>query len=635
MPISSPQEEISTDKSETQQNLCSNNLTDQYVISIHAILWHHDKIDNQKPFFMLEIENLASKSIMSALDDIREKWDNKTVWLEWDNGSFIIDENDSNNPDDVYKYYQKRLKESCNIAKFVWKIPVIGFSSMGWYELLPRLSKIIKELKKEHKNLICIIWWADFNALPDEVFLNQVFDYWIDIVNIWWASEFVDFFWKLSNTDSFYRDKDGLLRIMTEREVPQNLIFAHQKGEIWEIKPGKKINTTFYYNSLGNALHFSINNNSCLNNCHYCANYIHDNIPLKDCDIDNAITDCNKYISIIENDKISLDIDDPNPFQYVDKFERFLKSLDLSKIKEIAFFGDFMWMGNFETYNKVTKIIDHLLEKWPNLTIHIWFSMDAFHHKDDWEFIWRTVWSKIAEEHKYIEWFKYFNLFHDKYINNPRIYIPFNTIFHPNMKLADYVERYDFIIQHAWQNTCVWMYPLAPYINTQLERDHRWYFIPEFEVINIVDPLSSEFKGLNLWWHFYLNSNFLDCFVLSRWIWLDGMFEDIVNHKFENDEAKNDFNEKIFFYFLCFWCWKKIERLYKKANSILWRIQFKKRDEILKKVRELINFTIGYIDFMIYREYYISRINPSYKTQKLDKFLHDLESIRIEFLKLK
>jgi len=49
-------------------------------------------------------------------------------------------------------------------------------------------------------------------------------------------------------------------------------------------------------------LYFTIPNNPCLNNCSYCANFIHSNTPLKDDDVETAIKDFEIAISKIKED---------------------------------------------------------------------------------------------------------------------------------------------------------------------------------------------------------------------------------------------------------------------------------------------------------------------------------------------
>lgn len=423
-----------------------NTLTSKFAIDIHAVYWTYYNLQNWKNPFILELSNIATESIVSEINKISSGYDFVSI-PEFKH--YIGDRDKSSDPNLVFKAYQLKLEELCEKMNSEWRTLILWFSFFGCYELLPYLEKVIKELKNNHKNLIFIMWWSDFSAIPDKIFLEWIFNIWIDVVNIWWASEFVNFFWKLTDKDIFFRDTKDQLRVKSEKEIPQNLIFAWDNDEIWEIRPWKKIWTASHFNELTKSLYFAINNSSCLNNCHYCANQIHDNLPLTEKDIDNAICDCNEYILRVKAEEFSLTIESPNPLQYIDKFERFVNNLDLSRVKSFWFFGDFMWMWKKEVNEKVIVIIDNLLQKWPDLLIIIHFSMDAFHYKNDWEFLWRTLGKNVASEDEFIEWFKNFQIFYEKYSEkNSRVAIPFNIMYHPKMELADYKERQDFIDKH-------------------------------------------------------------------------------------------------------------------------------------------------------------------------------------------
>lgn len=608
-----------SEKSEISQSGAID-LQHEYLVSIHAILWYYENTMEWWRYFIIETANLATQSIDDAFRHRWYQWEkDRDIKIDTWFPSYILTDTERDNPEVVYLQYLELLRKLCEYCKKESRTLILWFSSMGWYELLPRISVMIKQLKSEFKDLICVIGWSDFNALPKREFLDRVFDYGIDMVNIWWANEFVDFFWTLSTTDTMYRDDTGQLRMRTERYVPDNLIFSHQKDKIGVVSAWKKIDTTSYYDDLHRALHFAINNNPCLNNCGYCANYMHASVPLTDIDITNAIQDCNRYISQIQDDDISLRIDNPNPTQYIGKFEHFLGNLDLTKVREIWFFGDFMGMGNSRVFDKVIQIIEMLLQRWANLHITIHFWIDALHHKNDGEFIGRTVGLKIAEEPKYRAGINNFEKFIQRYGDNPRVHTPFNMIYHPNMELSDYEERHRFISQYK-QNSPALHHTLVPHPNTQIEKTHQWYYIPEFEIISNVDLLKSEFQNLNYWWYFYRNSFLLDCFVFSKQVWLDHIFQGITGSQFTIEDT-NEFKEKIFFSFLK-WCQQQSEHYKQDAHS---------RVEIIRRL----DFALQYIDFIFYRESYIAKINPSYQTKQLDDFLQGLGVYRQKFIELR
>lgn len=612
----------------------------EYNIKLFSVLLQTINSSDWLKFSYLDLWNLATESITKAIIDVKNSWEWNNVWLVPGFPTFLINSNDKSIPNS-YEIYKQFLEKMCEWSKRNWQTLILWFSSMWWYELLPKLSEIIKELKSKYNDLIFIIWWADFNVLPEKVFLDKVFDYGIDIVNIWWAFEFVQFFWKIPMEDSFYRDEAWLLRLKTNRDIPQNLIFQYNKDEIWDIIPWSKIETTSYYDELNKRLHFSINNNPCLNTCSYCVKSIQSSIPFKDSDLEKAIEDLNRYISSIKNDgKFSLTLDNPNPMQYIDKFTIFLQRIDLSKIKEISFFWDFMWMWNEKVYNKVIVLIDELLDKRSNLYITVHFWIDALHYKNDWEFVWRAMWNKLASEQRYISWFEKFGSFQDKYRDNKRIYTPFNVIFHPKMELLDYRERIEFIdryITEAW----IWKYALSPNPNTKIETEHSWFFMPIYEWINNQSKLIDFTKDINFWWYFYLNSSFLDCYLFSEYKWLWHLFDWVIDQYIEqilSKENKNldiDFKKEIFLSFLK-WDLQIIQREIKKINSLIWRLKnLKTRKEKLVRLNETVDFSIEYINFMIYRENYIWSINQEYQSDDLDELIKCLIEFREKYSKIK
>ncbi|EKE27363.1 MAG: hypothetical protein ACD_3C00220G0004 [uncultured bacterium (gcode 4)] len=592
----------------------------KYAIDIHNILCHSEDAEWNE-ICVLELWSLVTKSIMEALDAKRKKWEDKTLWLAECDYPIILDP-DWDDPEVIYGLYRKKLENFCENAASEWMSPILGFSFIWAYWELPRFSKIIKEMKAKYPKLICIIGWTDFRTIPEKTFLDKIFGYWMDIVNIWWASEFIDFFWDISKSDVFYRDENWLLRLKTERNFPQNLVFEYQKDEMIEVRPWEDIKTSSYYSRLNKAMHFSIRNNPCLNNCSYCATYLHKPTPLSEKDLEDSIADCNRYLSLIEETEISLRINNPNPMQYIDKFTKFLMSLDLSKGANVNFFWDFMWMANPKIYEKTVKLIDDMLEKWPNLEIFIRFWIDALHAKDDWEFLWRTIWSNIAKEEKYESWFKALSDFHKRY-EGKRVGCIFNLIMHPNMKLEDYKEKFEFATKY--KNVPMWAFPLVAHFNTQIERDHRWFYIPEYETADI--PL----LDFNTWWHLYLNSRYLDCYVFLKNTWSQFFFSAFLDF-FNSIEDENK-DENIFYYFMVWHYWE-LRELVKEHNSIKLLFYKGKREKIRKELDKLLDFTFRYLEFMKIRENYIIGINPGYRTEKFDELFGLIEENLLEFKEL-
>jgi len=101
---------------------------------------------------------------------------------------------------------------------------------------------------------------------------------------------------------------------------------------------------------------------------------------------------------------------------------------------------------------------------------------------------------------------------------------------------------------------------------------------------------------------------------------LDHIFQGITGSQFTIEDT-NEFKEQIFFSFLK-WCQQQSERYMQDAHS---------RVEIIRRL----DFALQYIDFVLYRENYIAKINPSYQTKQLDDFLQGLGVYRQKFTELR
>lgn len=607
-------------------------LPQQYFFHIQSVLWYYKPFSDWGESFIIETWNTASETIMNyVIEKARKEESEKILWvIEWF-PKIVLDKNKiSINPDSTFEQYEKFLGWLLEYTNEESRTLILGFSSMWWYELLPRLSKIIKNLKEKNPNIIFIMWWADFNAIPDKKFLDQVFDeYWIDIVNIWWAKEFSEFLWWINQEDLFFRDENWYIWIKTDREIPKSLIFKSNKDNLSEIQAWTKLNSKDYYNPFTRMLYFTIPNNPCLNNCSYCANFIHSNTPLKDDDIETAIKEFEISISKIEEEKFGIELWNPNPMQYIDKFEKFIQNIDLTRVIEFWFFGDFMWISNDKLLEKTCNIIDYLSKKYPELIITIHFWVDALHHKWDWEFLWRSQWHKIIEEPKYIASLKNFEKLFGRYKNNPKIWIPFNLIFHPNLDINWYKDRFEFTEKYVRPKSWAWLFPLVPHPNSKIEQDHRWYYIPEYEAINGIDL--TKYANLNYWGYFYLNSKLLDIFTFLRTAWLIDIFYQYIFSKSEkNEELESDDLPKIIAI-----VWKKIEQNLKKLDSLTSRLLFLKRKKQLRNLEITIDKIIDYLSFINFRENYIKELNPSYNSEELNIFIETINWLKEKFEEIK
>jgi len=251
------------------------------------------------------------------------------------------------------------------------------------------------------------------------------------------------------------------------------------------------------------------------------------------------------------------------------------------------------------------------------------------------------MWKKIADESKYINAHKYFADYINRYKDNGRIDIPCNFIFHPNMDFDMYFEKLEYIKNISsmknWTNP---QFILVPHMHTKINSDHKWYFLPEyiwwqFLWSDFYDRVSEP----SYWWYFYLNSCFLDWYVISKvlsvWWLFESMLTYLKNQDFSDDEKKLIFLPRFLQLLL-----KKFKRDFWKFGSISFMLKhpiYFKRNYKSNKIQFWIavKFVVDYISYIIFRENYIRHNNPNYSNEMLDDFLWFLESIKQDFLNLR
>lgn len=585
-------------------------LTNSAVVSINH--WFSNRIQDSK------------KHLIKVLDDVTNisPKDDYVFWR-------TIDE--------TFENYYLFLLKIVNQAKNTNKTLVLWISFMWSYSFYSKVFDVINRLKAYYHNIIFVAWWADLNWLPDDSFLEILLDWWIDIVNIWWSKQFIDFFSNISSQDIFSRNKDWRLIIKSEKQIPSNLILSKEDFTLWY---WTKEPLFGFYDRLKKWFYFTINNNNCLNSCGYCANSIHTNeSTFKDIDVERAISHFNDQISMISDRDIAVEIQNPNPMQHIDRFISFMEWLDLAKVKVIWFFWDFLWIGNDKVYNKFKGLLERLLEKYPKITIITHFAVDAMHYQGDWEFLWRSMWKKIADEEKYQKAHKNFDDYIKYVSKNKRLWIPLNTIFHPNMDVKSYLERIDFI-DNFWEITwwTVHKYSLVPHMHSKINQDHRWYFIPDYICPSFVSIEFLQNWDPSYWWNFYLNSYLLDWFTISNRIGRLWLFKNILK--------KTDFDSLWELVCKMSFIPNLLELLFRDISSIRTKIKWpvwlrhpfymaKNYRLIKKKTDQDIDYIVEYITFVIAREKYLLKNNSSYWFQDIDEFLSELERFKDKFLSLK
>jgi len=591
-----------------------------YLFDIYSLTWEYKPLQKEYYSYILTVDNLATNSIKSKLNDIISNSKNSCLEIleRTDKYIWYTDEREySYNL--VHLWLKKVLTRLARNSHNQNKTTIIWFSSLWWYDLLEDLKPIIKELKIRYPYIIFVIWWADYNELSDQKFLQTTLAWWFDMINIWWAEEFIEFITSIWKDDKFYRDSRWNLKIETKKQTPQNLLISGQLWDTNNIIPGKKIETTYDYDPLEEQFHFLIKNSECLNSCWYCANYLHSSrTPLRNEDINESIINFNNYLNEIEIWKeLSIMINNPNPFQYIDKFFDFLKWINLNEAKNLVFFGDFTGLSNTKKYDKLIIIIDYLIEKYPNLITRIGFSFDAINREWDWDYIHRTNWNKISTQKDLTNWFNNYIKLIKKYKYEKNIDMPYNTIIHPNLSLQQLKQRFTIAndLDKLWLKE-PHLYNLEPSINTKISEDYKWYYITQYDTVKNKSwkkLFNRNMWNLVYWWHFYKNSCLLDYFELSRDLWLVNNFSDLVKNNTEYLQNEMD-NNKISLLLMLFQWW--LDRIKYHPNE--------KENNIDK--------WILYMNYIIYREKYIYKSNPNYCSKKeYTELIWYIKSMKIEY----
>jgi len=616
-----------------------NYLQNKYAIALLAITWKYYK-NKDWLHFVIENTSMATSSIIYWLDKEIIKNNNDNVEIHHNSGLFVFNKVDISNSDITFGNYEKMIQEICTKYKEENKTVFIWFSSLWWFKLMPRVWNVIKNLKEKNDNVIFVIWWADYNWHTDKELLETTLEYWFDLINIWWAKEFIEFISKLDNKNSFYRDKKQVLHFTDEDSIPKNIItqknLNSEDSTIWN-----KVFIPFHIDYWHLTFDFTINDNPCLNKCWYCAlvNEQGNNCK-KTYDLKKTISEFNTSIKIAKkhirktrankNTMIKhIWISWANPFQQIHKYSKFLLNIDLKWIHQIDQFGDFIWMWNENNYNIIIDTLEKLLEKRPKLTIFMRFWIDALHEKWDWDFIERTHFNKIASEEKLQKWLKNFDRFYNRFKDNKRIKFDFNLLFHPNLNVKDFIERLDFFKQYIIKKeSSGWT--LIPHLNTKIWNKYRWFYIPEHEIVKKFDFIKWKVKEANLWGLDFKNSELLDIYEISAELGFSKeVFKDLSkcldDEEFESlpESEKAKFVKESPF----------IQTLRYYTNDI--KIHIKNKNKKIIYAIPYIEYLIEYINIMIYRENYIIKVNPNYKSDYVVSTLTKLKKTKSTLIKVK
>lgn len=588
-------------------------LQDRYTLLVLTL------ISNRfKNIYTLNLSNVCSNSLMSDIQ--RKNNPDINVVSEFAKNSYIKNEK---NPEQNFQILKEKLRDLAMKSKNDNKVLVIWVSSLWDLKNMQMFWEIINEIKKEFDNLIFAVGGANYNGFSDKSFINYTFEGLnFDMINIWWGEGFTNLFSQTINEFQFFRDSDWNLDVDKSDELPSNILLAWNKGKLDEtIWYWKSIETVWTFDPITKNFLFYIDWMDCKNSCHYCANSTI--IPNNECvDIEKSVKKFNNDLENIKEKDICVVLNTPNPFQYYEEFKYFLENINLEKVVEIWFFGDFVWIWNEIKLNKIIELIDGFTKKWKNINVTITFSSDSIHVKNDWEFIWRTCGKKIANEKLLQNWIEGFDRFFNYFKKNKQVYIYLNMIFNPKLDAQDYLERLNYLKKYNKDDISS-INILAPDLNTKVSINNAWNFIPGYELLKRINIEKIPIDFFSLWGLNFENSKLLDTFQICRVILNPESIKDIFS---KINTEKYDISD-IFHY------------LKRYIITYLEYLKHEKSEEIKAKKLKTINFylhtLISYINVILEREKYLCENNPNYNSKSLQKTLKKLEKIKLDLIEFK
>ncbi len=522
---------------------------------------------------------------------------------------------------DALELLKKEFIYLIESAKKNTKTALIWISTVWDYSLLREISPIIMELKEENSNVIFSIGWSDFIKATDKEFLEMVHWLWFDIINIGWAKEYLEV---MKNKDNFfYRTSDNKLKC--NKQIPDNILLSWEDIDLSKITIGQHIETTYNINEWVH-LNFMIQSMWCYHSCGHCVKDLNRNNTPNNEDIDISIKKANEYIKMYRKlylsseKKWQFSIENLNPFQYRNKFLRFIKNIDLSDFEQVLFWWDFIWLWNDRgSYKTMLETISYLKETYPDIKIHLSFSYDALHKENDWDFSLKMNWNKLSTEEELQKAINRLYEFACMYENDERVGIRHNTMINPAMDIDLYIDRYNTLQKIDTKTKSDYsIYTLEPTINSEVAEKYRGHYIAPYKASEneIVREYFSKSVTLPYWWYFYMNSCLLDCHTYVK----------LLGHSFfhildtSKEELTNNYNESkqsLFFKMLDFW---------------LYVVNKHKEDNNEKKANKTKRDSINYIDFMIFRENHMIENWKNYPKVKTRDFIIKLQEYKLKFI---
>lgn len=258
--------------------------------------------------------------------------------------------------------------------------------------------------------------------------------------------------------------------------------------------------------------------------------------------------------------------------------------------------------------------------KYPDLEIHVQFWIDAIQYKDDWEFIWRTIWNKLIGDDKYEKMQKEFVSLIDRYKDDNKLSFLGGLILHPKHDAQLFLRKLNYISEYCNQWLDLWCSILVPTKWTKIYNLYKWYFVPDYFPNNWLDyRLHIQQEQISYWGHFFRNSYLLDIYVLC-------MMSKIINFSRFKLILQNWTIDWIEIE-LSPWKWIfKILNMIYEFNSLISFMNMIKRENLY--------YICEYIKFLILREEYICSINPSYDTKEVKEYISNMKLERDRFIGL-
>lgn len=509
-------------------------------------------------------KNIKPKSEIDVLFinlGISQNFDNNTIFFDPNNITNktlafwlkeILDETKSNIVCLIdNKKIKTKVEKEINIEELLNKIvdelsKIIEKSEKKWKKIILWISildsnivfikEVVLKLKNKFSNLIIAWWWASLKKY-DEEFTNKLFDYWFDILNIWWWKEFIEILWKINSRELDINE--NIESILQKFESEWNILVKTKNQENRFIRwwTNLFIPVSKTENEMSLKVSFW---EVCLNNCKYCI------VSREKTSIQNtkrSISMLNDLLSKIKensNVKIPIRLQDPNPQSNLKRLWKNLDKLNLDKIQSFTSFWDIYSFTSRDYVEELLEFIKKYKFNWV-----IWFWRDTIQAKNDWDIIWKTRKNELLSQNEYDLVLENFFLFLDKLqelhdLGEKIPIIEVNYIFHPDMDLDLFIKKiqeWKRISTYTFK-TLINNYILSNYNWSEVRKQNKWNFI-DYTEIPLKFSLYAKNREPSTFFQKYKNSSFLDIMLIWKifgplfwwieWTWYNDFAYEILN----------------------------------------------------------------------------------------------------------